>query len=186
MNLNKLFVVVSSVGLVGLAVAMNWTKDVREQPVGMTFLFLNKGHEFIVVRRFDPDGQRGPVPGGLGASQNEKWGGAQMSFMPGDSQRPVPQWIEAEWVEYSAEFKVWAEREEKLPQETAYTKERREEYAKAWATNPVFVRRVDLTGILTPEIIARARKNPKTTNVKLKVIFKDDQVSITAENEVWR
>jgi hypothetical protein len=102
--------------------------------------------------------------------------------MPGDSQRPVPNWVEVEWTV------------EPHSKEHSEIYSRRDIYSAVWINDhkeyqsrlKTIVQRVDLTTILTPEIVARARKNPKTTNIKLKVIFRDGQVSITAENEVWR
>jgi hypothetical protein len=75
-----------SIGLSGCALAQS------NDPVGMTLLFMNKGPYSIGVRRFDPDGLRGPTPGAVGVG-----GGKQMSFMPGDSKRGVPQFVEVEW-----------------------------------------------------------------------------------------
>ncbi len=155
----------------------------REKPVGMTLLFLNFGTHPIGVARFDPDGQRGPVPGGLGVDRDrdEKWGGKQMSFLPGDGY-PVPKWVEVEWTI-----------EPRTPEEIALF-ERDDKYTPRWMKDIAefksrlqrVTQRVDLTPILTPEIIARARQNPKSTNVKLTVIFRDDQVSIQAASEQWR
>lgn len=58
----------------------------RGKPVGMTLLF--KVRAGVVVRRFDPEGVRGPVPGAVGGMF--PGGGAVMSFMPGDSGRGLP------------------------------------------------------------------------------------------------
>ena len=69
--------------LVMLASACN-----EERPLGVTLLFLNVGSEPIGVKRFDPDGRRGPVPGALG-----RGGGKQMAFMAGDSEHGVPQFL---------------------------------------------------------------------------------------------
>lgn len=157
----------------------------RERPVGMTLLFLNLGTEVIVVTQFNPDGQRGPVPGGLSVDRDEKRGGAQMTFMPGDNY-PISKSVEVEWLQHGAAYKAWKLAYGSLPQDQLYSAENQKKYQEAWSKNPRYSKRIDLTPILTPEIIARARQNPKTTNVKLKVIFRDDQVSITADNEVWR
>jgi hypothetical protein len=174
------------VGLMLLLTVFYLPSCSKTPSVGLTLLFLNSGPEFIVVQRFDPDGKRGPVPGGLGPDKDERFGGAQMTFMPGDSQRPIPEWVEIQWAEHSPEFKAWADREETLPKNEAHNVERRALYEKAWATNPTYIKKIDLTGGLTSEIIARARENSKNTNIKLKVIFKRDKVSISAENEVWQ
>ncbi len=62
-----------------------------ERPVGMTLLFQSAGYP-VGVARFDPDGQRGPVPGAVGGMFPK--GGAQMSFMPGDSKWGAPKFVE--------------------------------------------------------------------------------------------
>lgn len=154
-----------------------------DKPVGLTLLFMNKGSDFVVVERFDPDGQRGPVPGALGASLTE---GKQMTFMPGDSKRGLPQFVEVAWARHSEAFKSWSKQMDGAANEVIYSKENREISEKLWKTNPRYKQRVDLTSILTPELIAQARTNPKTTNIKLTVTFKDDQVSIEAAPEKWR
>ena len=153
----------------------------KDKPVGMTLLFLNFGAHPIGVARFDPDGQRGPTPGGLGVDRDEKWGGKQMSFLPGDGY-PMPKWVEVEWTisPRTSEHLALFARDDK------YTPKWMKDHAEYEARLKTVTQRIDLTPILTPEIIARARQNPKSTNVKLKVIFRDDQVSITADNEVWR
>jgi hypothetical protein len=152
-----------------------------EQTVGMTLLFLNKGQYSIGVKRFDPDGQRGPVPGALGASSTD---GKQMSFMPGDSKRGVPQFVEVEWMvatpAYEDDWKGLSSRSDK--------------YSKQWladvtaadtkATN--HTRRIDLTPILTPKLLEQVRAKRNTTHLKLTVLFKDDEVTLIAEPEVLR
>ena len=161
-----------------------------EQPVGMTMLFLNKGNFAIGVKRFDPDGQRGPVPGYLGAEPNDNrnQGGAQMSFMPGDSKRGMPQFVEVEWFQETAESKALQESVQQ-PQGTV-TKQLWDDYLRKLEEvrerGFTYRKRIDLTPILTSVLIAQARNNPKTTNIKLVVIFKDDQVSIEAMPEKWR
>ncbi|MBP8149482.1 MAG: hypothetical protein KAY21_07165 [Limnohabitans sp.] len=43
-----------------------------------------------------------------------------------------------------------------------------------------------MTSILTPELLAKVRANPSTTHLKLTVVFKDDDVSLIAEADVWK
>lgn len=150
------------------------------RPVGMTLLFMNAGAYSIGVTRFDPDGLRGPVPGSVGSG-----GGAQMSFMPGDSQRGVPQFVEVEWTVTSPELDAWwgkniSNRPDK------YSAKWNEDYKNAMSRVPRYTRRVDLTPILTPELIAQVRANRQTTNLKLTITFDNDQVSIVAQPEKWR
>jgi hypothetical protein len=147
--------------------------------VGMTLLFTNKGPYSIGVLRFDPDGQRGPTPGSIGVG-----GSAQMAFMAGDSQRGVPQFVEVEWMVATPGYdRSWE-----------VLKNRQDKYSKQWMKNvdevnfqaPHHMRRIDLTALLTPELLTQVRANRSTTHLKLTVVFKDDNASITAEPEVWR
>lgn len=150
-----------------------------EQSMGMTLLFMNIGKHRIGVKRFDPDGRRGPVPGALGGG-----GEAQMSFMPGDSKRGVLQFVEVGWLVTTAEI------------EAAQVKRNHtfEKYSQAWidetsrinASTPHYTRRIDLTPILTPELLDQVRANRQNTNLKLTITFNNDQVNITAQAEKWR
>ena len=151
--------------------------------MGMTLLFMNKSRDYIVVTRFDPDGQRGPTPGAVGVG-----GKAQMSFMPGDSQRGVPQFLEVAWAENTPEFEA---RLQQIPKPAGVVPH--EELTrinqlldKAYALRKRYTRRIDLTPILTPELLAQVRANRSTTHLKLTVVFQGDQVNITATPEVWR
>ena len=158
-----------------------------DKPVGLTLLFMNKGSDFMVVERFDPDGQRGPVPGGLGAEPNDvtNQGGKQMTFMPGDSKRGLPQFVEVEWSFEPESLRSFSK--ELFGRNDKYSPQWMKDYNEKYQTNlTVTNKRLDLTSILTSELVAQARTNPKTTNIKLTVTFKDDQVSIEATPEKWR
>lgn len=154
----------------------------NERPVGMTLLFMNVGRNDIVVTRFDPDGLRGAVPGALGSGG----GGAQMTFMPGDSKRGVPKFVEVEWVEPNNEFEAWTTEIAKQPASVQYSKENRETYKRLWNANPIYTRRIDLTPIITPELLTKVRADHQNTQLKLTVTFKNDDVSIQAEACKWR
>lgn len=149
------------------------------RPVGMTLLFMNAGAYSIGVTRFDPDGLRGPVPGSVGSG-----GGAQMSFMPGDSQRGVPQFVEVEWMVATPE--VESARALRNKEFKKYSEPWMQETDRINQQTPRYTRRVDLTPILTPELIAQVRANRQTTNLKLTITFDNDQVSIVAQPEKWR
>lgn len=154
----------------------------QERPVGLTLLFLNVGRDSIVVKRFDPDGQRGPVPGALGAGG----GGAQMTFMPGDSNRGVPRFVEVEWIIPNKEYLAWSRENSKRSKTEQYSTQNTNDYERLWSQNPRLIKNVDLTPVLTPELLARIRANPKSGNVKLTVTFNNDQVSIEAQAEKLR
>ncbi|EPD39318.1 hypothetical protein HMPREF9701_03097 [Delftia acidovorans CCUG 274B] len=106
-----------------------------------------------------------------------------MSFMPGDIKGGVPKSVEAEWVLHSEDFLAWSKN---TPDNERYSKENREIYRKLWAANPHYVQRVDLTPILTPELIAKVQADRENTQLKMIVIFRDDKVEITVEPYKWR
>lgn len=149
-------------------------------PVGMSLLFQSAGHP-VGVARFDFDGQRGPVPGGVSPG-----GGAQMTFMPGDSKRPVPSFVDIEWTVESNELR--AEMDHVL-----YS--RADKFSDAWMKDfnefmktrvPRYTRRIDLTPIITPELLAKVRADRRGSLLKLIITFNNDQVDIKAEVEKWR
>lgn len=151
-----------------------------ERPIGVTLLFLNVGSEPIGVKRFDPDGRRGPVPGALG-----RGGKAQMAFMAGDSERGVPGFVEMEW-------SIWPKAVTEEMDRTLYA--RPDKFSAVWEKDyEAYVsrivrhtRRIDLTAIITPELVAQVRADPQSTHLKLTVTFKDDDVTIAAEAYRWR
>ena len=166
-----------SIGLSGCALAQS------NDSMGMTLLFMNKGPYSIGVRRFDPDGLRGPTPGGVGVG-----GGKQMSFMPGDSKRGVPQFVEVEWKEETPQVEA---KLRQIPEPSGEAS--REERARlnnlldeAYALRKHYTRRIDLTPILTPELLGQVRANRSTTNLKLTIVFEAENVTITAAPEIWR
>ena len=151
----------------------------RKPGFGLSLKFYNKGSRPLVTRRFDFDEKRGPIPGYLGPGG----GGANMSFMPGDIKGGVPKSVEAEWVLHSEEFLAWSKN---TPDNERYSKENREIYRKLWAANPHYVQRVDLTPILTPELIEKVQADRENTQLKMIVIFRDDKLEIIAEPYKWR
>ena len=153
----------------------------EERPLGVTLLFLNVGSEPIGVKRFDPDGRRGPVPGALG-----RGGGKQMAFMAGDSEHGVPRFVEAGWTIPNAEYRAWSAEMSNKPVNERYSAQNREDYQRLWNNNQRHTRRIDLTPIITPELVAQVRADPQSTHLKLTVTFKDDDVSIAAEAYRWR
>ena len=110
-------------------------------------------------------------------------GGAHMGFMPGDRKGGIPQSVEAEWILHGEEYSAWSKI---TPDSEFYTKENQSIFKKLWAANPHYIQRVDLTTILTPDIVAQVRADRKNTQMKMTVIFRDDKVDITAEPYKWR
>ena len=112
-----------------------------------------------------------------------------MSFMPGDSQRPVPQFVDVQW---SVPTRATAEAVAKVkyPAEHEGTREERYKaylaaFQAAYSLSPIYTRRVDLTPILTPDLLAQVRKNYRNTLLKLIITFNNDQVDIKAVAEIW-
>ena len=111
-----------------------------------------------------------------------------MAFMAGDSKRGVPQFVEVGWEESTPQAQAALDR---LPNLTGkISKEelsnRKVLLEKAYALRHRYTRRIDLTPILTPALLAQVRANRSTTRLMLTVVFKDDNVTITAKPEVWR
>jgi hypothetical protein len=152
-------------------------------PVGMSLLFQSAGRD-VLVQKFDFDGQRGPVPGAVGGMFPR--GGAQMAFMPGDSKRPVPQEVEVEWLVWTDAYLTWDTAFNEKPGSYRYSPEGRAEYEREWAKNPRFKPRIDLTPIITPDLLAKVRADRRGSLLKLIITFNNDQVDIKAEVEKWR
>ena len=152
------------------------------KPIGMTLLFQSTGYS-VGVRRFDFDGQRGPVPGAVSGMSPR--GGAHMTFMPGDSTRPVPQLVEVEWIVDMPETNAWWEKHI-LNRSDKYSVQWWKDYKKAEAELPRYIRRIDLRPIITPELVARVRADRRNTLLKLIITFNNDQVDIKAQAYKWR
>jgi hypothetical protein len=152
----------------------------RKPGFGLSLKFYNKGSRPLVARRFDFDGKRGPIPGYLGPSNTE---GAIMSFMSGDIKGGVPKSVEAEWISYSQEFTNWSKN---TPYWEKDSKENNDIFDKLWPTNSTYIQRIDLTPILTPELIEKVQADREKTQLKMIVIFIDEKVEITAEPYKWR
>lgn len=156
-------------------------------PVGMSLLFQSAGRH-VTVMRFDPDGQRGPVPGVVSGMSPR--GGKEMTFMPGDSKRPVPSFVDVEWIAWTDEYERWSDARDETRLRGEIKKEHLErmrlEQRQKWSENPHYIRRIDLTPILTPELLARVRADPHGSLLKLIITFNNDQVDIKAEVEKWR
>lgn len=154
-----------------------------EQPLGMTLLFQCADRE-VVVKRFDPDGVRGPVPGAVGGMFPR--GGAIMSFMPGDRRGGVPKFVDLEWVVHTPEFKEWSARDQLKSKVEQYSAASLAEYHREWAKLPHYTKRIELTPIITPEMLAQVRADAQNTQLKLIITFNNDEVDIKALAYKWR
>jgi hypothetical protein len=167
--------------LVILAMVLTCRAD--DRPVGITLLFQSAGRP-VVVLRFDPDGKRGPVPGAVGGMFPR--GGAEMSFMPGDSRRGIPTFVEVEWAVPTKEFETWSAERQKKSNAERYTPEGQAEYRQEWAKVPIYTKRIDFTSIITPELVEQVRTDRQNTQLKLIITFNNDNVDIKALAYKWR
>jgi hypothetical protein len=154
-----------------------------ERPIGMTLSFQSAGRP-VVVQRFDPDGRRGPVPGSLGGMS--PWGGKQMIFMPGDSKQAIPKFIDVEWTVPSIAYENWSSSNADKTNEERYSESYRKEYERQWAANPHYTKRIDVTHILTPELISKVRADSRHTQLALTITFNNSEVDIQAHADKWR
>ena len=152
------------------------------KPIGMTLLFQSAGYP-VGVGRFDFDGQRGPVPGGVGGVYPR--GGKGMTFMPGDSTRPVPQFVEVEWTVESDEIRAEMNRV-LYSRKDKFSPQWMEDYKQFMMKVPRYTRRIDLRPIITPELVAKVRADRRNTLLKLIITFNNDQVDIKAQAYKWR
>ncbi len=153
-----------------------------EKPIGMSLLFQSAGMD-VGVRRFDPDGIRGPVPGAVGGVYPR--GGKIMSFMPGDSKRGMPKFVEVEWTVSDPATDEWWE--ENITNRTdAYSPKWKKDYQEAISKVPRYTKRIDLTPIITPELIAQVHADSQNTELKVIITFNNDDVRIEAMAEKWR
>ncbi|MES2832102.1 MAG: hypothetical protein V4695_08930 [Pseudomonadota bacterium] len=175
-------IVYSLIAGISLILFLTWQNGTAAQ-VGMTLDFESSGRP-VMVKRFDPDGERGPTPGYIGGPMPKY--GAHMSFMPGDSKKALPRFVDVTWISYLPEFEAISKEYEKIYKEDRVTPEVQKEFRLEVAKNPVYTQRVDLTPILTPELIAKVRADKDNTQLHLNIRFDDKTVSITAKAEKWR
>ena len=154
-----------------------------DRPIGMSLLFQSAGRP-VLVEKFDPDGEQGPVPGSVGSMSPR--GGAQMSFMPGDSKKAVPTFINVEWSVPTPEFDRWAKLSAEKTRTERHSEEGEAEYARQWAAVPTYKQRVDVTSIITPELVKKVRADSRNTQLQLIITFNTDKVDIKAVAEKWR
>jgi hypothetical protein len=152
-----------------------------DKPVGMTLLFQSAGRP-VGVQRFDPDGIRGPVPGAVGGMSPR--GGAEMSFMPGDSKRGMPKFVDVEWMVATAEYEK--EREALHSRNDRYSEQWIQDSKRSNQRAPHYTRRIDLTPIVTPDLVEQVRADRQNTQLKLIITFNNDEVDIQAVAYKWR
>lgn len=109
-----------------------------------------------------------------------------MTFMPGDSDRGIPRFVDVEWVVPTREYNEWIKRRDSLPNSVRYSPEGISESTREGAKQPRYIARVDLTPIITPELIAQVRADRENTQLKVTITFNNDAVDIRAEPYKWR
>lgn len=169
--------------MMGLLATVLASAQAGDKSVGMTLLFQSAGRE-VGVRRFDPDGVRGPVPGSVGGMYPK--GGAVMSFMPGDGRRGVPKFVEVEWVVPTPEADAWVKKQDLLPNSVRYSPAGIAESKRMADQQPHYTKRIDLTPIITPELVAQVRADARNTQLKLIITFDNEAVDIKALAYKWR
>ncbi len=167
--------------IMGLLAMLLTACRVDDKPIGMSLLFQSAGMP-VGVLRFDPDGIRGPVPGGVRGMSPR--GGAQMSFMPGDNKRGMPKFVEIEWMVATEEYQK--EREMLHSRNDRYSKQWMQDSDRSNERAPHYTKRIDLTPIITPELIAQVRADSQNTELKVIITFNNDDVRIEAMAEKWR
>ena len=110
-----------------------------------------------------------------------------MSFMPSKHQSGMPKYVEVEWEEATTESEAALGKVTDLEGRisSAEWASYKQALDNAYALRSHFTRRIDLSSILTPELIAQVRANSNTTNLIVVVIFNGEDVTLLAEPEVW-
>ena len=166
-------------GLLALGVA-SCRED--EKPIGMTLLFQSAGMP-VGVLRFDPDGMRGPVPGAV-SGMSPRFG-KQMTFMPRDSKHGAPRFVDVEWTVTTPALNAWW-KENISNRADKYSEKWNKDYQEAMKRVPRHSRRIDLSRIISAELIEKVRADHPNTQLKLTVTFNNDEVDIKAEAYKWR
>ena len=109
-----------------------------------------------------------------------------MSFMPGDNKKAVPTFIDVEWLVPTDEFNRWIKTFDQKPRQEQYSEEGEAEYRRQWAAVPMYKQRVDVTSIITPELVKKVRADSRNTQLQLIITFNTDKVDIKAVAEKWR
>ena len=108
-----------------------------------------------------------------------------MTFMPGDGKRGVPQFVYVEWTVTNPELAAWW-KENITDRTDKYSPGWKVDYQMAISRVPRYSRSIDLTTIITPELIAAVRADHQNTQLKLTVTFNNADVSVKAEAYRWR
>ncbi len=97
--------------------------------------------------------------------------------MPGDSKRGIPKFVDVEWTVTSPALEAWW-KENISNRADKYSPQWNKDYEEAMSRVPRYTKRVDLTSILTPELIAQVRADRQNTQLKLIITFNNDEVDI--------
>ena len=148
--------------------------------IGWTLVYECEGPK-IVVSKFQAEGMRAGGPGVVGCGPK---GGAEMAFMPGDAQGNMPTYADVEWVvpteKNDIAWKVLNFRSDK------YSSIWMRDYESYKAALSKFSRRLDLIPIVTPELIKKVKADRENTQLRLTMMFKENQLEVKAEAYKWR
>ena len=167
--------------MVGILAMLLASCRADDKPIGMSLLFQSAGMS-VGVLRFDPDGTRGPVPGPVRGMSPRN--GKEMSFMPGDIKRGMPKFVEVEWMVATEEYQK--EREILNSRNDLYSNQWIQDSKRSNQRAPHYTKRIDLTSIITPELIAQVRADYQNTQLKVIITFNNEDVSIQAMAYKWR
>ena len=105
-----------------------------------------------------------------------------MSFIPGDSVRGMPQFVDVAWVAPLLESEQAVSGIEKPSGVMSKARWRNflAELNVTYRITPTYTRRIDLRSIITPELIGQVRANAQDTQLKLFITFHNEDVDVKA------
>lgn len=157
----------------------------EEPAVGMTLVYECEGPK-IMVRKFQAEGMRNSSPGVVGCGPK---GGAQMAFMPGDNEGKMPSYVDVEWFVQTAQSEeafalIPPRKGGRIAKDES--DERQRQIEEAWAKALHATQRIDLNKAISTELMQHVRANAQTTQLRLTMTFKSDQLEVKAQAYKWR
>jgi len=160
--------------------------------VGFTLQYRCVGLNLVVTRE-EFESQRVTFgPGYLGCNKpgisenSSEFTWKQMSYMPDDKTGKMPTWVEFRWMNFTKEFQDWSAIEEAKPKSIQQLPSNVAEYERRRAALPNHTRRIALTTLVTPDLIARVKADRRNTQLKLTFTFNNEQLDVKAEAYKWR
>jgi hypothetical protein len=160
--------------------------------LGFTLQYRCAGQNLVVTRE-EFENQRVTLgPGFLGCNKagvpenSPEFTWAQMSYMPDDKLGKMPTWVELRWLNLTPDFEQWSAEEEKKPVTEQRSPSNVAEYNRRRAALPSQSKRIDLTPLITPDLVARVKADRRNTQLKLTFTFNNEQLNVKAEAYKWR